>query len=405
MRRILFAWEMGHNFGHAAKIAPIARRLSPDMDVWVAARDMTAFRQIAPDLKCRLIPAPYAPTETTPRATYGYPGAIQSEGWGTQSQLNMQVQAWDAMFDAIQPDILVAQAAPTALLASRAQSIKRPSLKRVVLGSGYDTPILSDPMPSFDVKTQSDPETLRKAAAQERDTLHTANVALETIGAAKAPRLCDVLAPDLSLLVAWPETDHFAAQRKTSNAVYLGQMPGPNIGKHMNWAGRDRPKILAYLRPGSNIAQIGYDALSLLAAQHDIICAAPGLPAQNVKTLQQAGLQIHNGPVCLPPLLDGTDLILSLGGSGLVADGLRHGIRQVLLPTTREQMLVATQMARQGLAVGLAGTYTAQKVAEVTQALLQDKDELARVSACAKSLAIRFAESPDLTAVRCLRHL
>jgi hypothetical protein len=57
--RILLAWELGQNFGHVSKTATVAGRLAGRARLFVAVKDAAAFRRVAPDLPCTLLPAPF----------------------------------------------------------------------------------------------------------------------------------------------------------------------------------------------------------------------------------------------------------------------------------------------------------------------------------------------------------
>jgi len=120
--RILFAWEAGENFGHVSKIAEVARSLTGRAEVLAAVRNPIALRQIAPDLPVTVLPAPAAPPQAPTAgddAGRSYPDVLRHIGWSSPQTLGPLVEAWRNMFALARPDVLVVQAAPTALLAAR----------------------------------------------------------------------------------------------------------------------------------------------------------------------------------------------------------------------------------------------------------------------------------------------
>ena len=82
--RILFGWEMGANLGHAGKVTRVAAMLEDRAELFVAAREPVAIRQMAPDLKARLLPAPFSltrPMRRGERPGLCFPGNLLTEGW------------------------------------------------------------------------------------------------------------------------------------------------------------------------------------------------------------------------------------------------------------------------------------------------------------------------------------
>ena len=58
--RVLFAWELGANWGHASKIAEVAQALGPMVETVIAARAPSAIAAIAPALAAATRPAPFS---------------------------------------------------------------------------------------------------------------------------------------------------------------------------------------------------------------------------------------------------------------------------------------------------------------------------------------------------------
>lgn len=95
--RILFAWELGAHFGHASKIAEIARALEERAEIWVAARDPAGFRAIAPDIPVKLVAAPAAaprPPVSAEDQGISYPDDLRHVGWAEAAPLAALMEAW-----------------------------------------------------------------------------------------------------------------------------------------------------------------------------------------------------------------------------------------------------------------------------------------------------------------------
>jgi hypothetical protein len=399
---VLFAWELGANFGHANKIARAAERLQDQVDLFVAAREVAAIRQIAPDLKTTLLPAPYARTRRLSPGEHppaNFAAMLSTEGWHDPAALGATIEAWRSLFDLVQPDVIVAQAAPTALLAAWGSG-----RKTVILGGGYDNPPLSAPMVPFDGEN---PALAEIAESQEAAVLACANDALALIGAPRAENFCDLMACDLSLLMTWPEIDHYEnrAQVHPDHPPYLGALLGTGQGVEMDWAGRNGARILAYLRPGSPFATSGLRALAAAGPAHDIILSAPGIAPVDHKALTARGVQVSDKPVRLDRLLPDCDLGLSHASNGVGAAFLQAGVRQVGLPAQREQAMFARKLARSGLGLGIEGQFGPEVVNQAIRQALSDKTMKNRVREVADEIAARNSIAPDQAAAIAIKQL
>ncbi|SFB14341.1 hypothetical protein SAMN05421688_3203 [Poseidonocella pacifica] len=369
-RRILFAWELGANYGHAAQIDQVAEALPGNVDIYVAASDLAAFRAIAPNPDLRLLPAPRASvrrptTGDTPAVNLS--GLLATEGWDDPVDLATRIEAWRTIFRLTRPDAIVCQAAPTAMLAA----LGGPSF-RVTLGAGYDVPPSTDPLPAFD----REDETAKTAAiAADAVMLENINYARARVGEAPLARLSEVFDADLTLLMTWEVADHFAprSELEPHPPPYLGALATTQTGARASWRGGTAPKIFAYLRPGMPGTAAALGALDALASSADIILAIPGVSATDLQRLQARGVQVYDGPVRLKEILAKCDLAITHGSNGLGTLLLSHGVPQICLPGHIEQTLFTKAIARSGAGLGLGGQYTSATVAKLCQKCLQSK--------------------------------
>lgn len=371
-KKILFAWELGANYGHAVKMGQIAERLSDHCDVFIAARHPVSVRKMYPDLPAKLLQAPYQPTRAlreTETMGESYPGILRQDGWDSADSLIPLIEAWRSLFDLIQPDILVSQAAPTALLAAKSIT-QGPPMKTVVLGSGYDAPPRTAPMQTF---LRGNDAAEAKALDQESAALSFANAALAHFDAPPLAEFCDVLKTDLTALLSYPETDQYAwrAEVEPDHPPYLGNVFNTQSGQHVAWRNRGAPRILAYLRPQNRHFQNIISALGQIGPGNDIILAAPGLSDTLRAQLEQRAIIAVDGPVALGPLLPDCDLGISHAGIGTVAAFINGGVPQLCIPGHREQMLCAAAIANAGLGMGLAGKFGAEQVMQAVNTTLR----------------------------------
>lgn len=386
--RILFAWELGANYGHASKIIETVTALGPLAEVAVAAREPSAFAEIAPRLGLNIRAAPHAPPPPPPPLgpappVLSYPDALRFCGWNDAAQLAGLIRSWRALFADLAPDLIVAQAAPTALLAARGG----PSAT-ATLGSGFDAPARADPMPPYPgTHTPADLQ-----AAEDR-TLAIAEAALRETGGPALGRFRALFDAGPMLLAALIQTDHYRPRHRwePDHPPYLGHLFTTDQGTVLHWERDGRARILAYLRPGAHGFQAAARALAALRRDHDIVLAAPGLPTAVAGALRTAGLRVVDGPVRLDALLPQADVMLSHGSNGVVAASLVAGVPQVLLPTQTEQFMLTRCVASQKLALGLSGR---PDPAAIARALTEVRDSPA-LRAASQAAAATIAETAN----------
>ncbi len=135
--RIVLAWELGANWGHARRLEALARVLTArGHEVHLVVQDLGAFDARS----LRLWQAPvwsgllrYSATRALgPPQRYG--DLLANLGLQDAQAITGLLRGWEALIDAIRPDALVADFAPAALLASRGR------LPRLATGTGFTVP-------------------------------------------------------------------------------------------------------------------------------------------------------------------------------------------------------------------------------------------------------------------------
>jgi UDP:flavonoid glycosyltransferase YjiC (YdhE family) len=282
-------------------------------------------------------------------------------------------------------------------------------LPTAVIGGGYDNPPLADPMPLFGLARPSAvSEQWVVAKRHEAAALEVANAVLAQNAAPIADSFCELIRPDLSLLASWPFNDHYGDRSDLvpDPPPYLGPIFVEGRGAAYAWTDdKDGARIFAYLRPGTTTAAAGLRALAELASRHNVICAAPGLPARALRTLRERGVQVEAGPVQLAPLMEACDIGLSHASAGIGAAFLAAGVRQIGLPNHREQAMYARTLGKQGLGVGIEGKYGPDAVISCVETLLSDTAASARVKETAEVIHRQFPKDPAELAAEQLRAL
>jgi len=174
MVSILLAWELGGGLGHVTQLVPLAKGLqSAGHQVFVALRELPCAAGLLDNLGIALLQSPYKPpTDNPPIATpRNFAHVLWNAGFGDPAELQVLTEAWSDLLDSVNPDMIVFDHAPTALLAARGRKVKR-----VVIGNGFCCP--PDCSPLSDLRSWMPPEAEALQEA-ERHVLDCMNRVLE----------------------------------------------------------------------------------------------------------------------------------------------------------------------------------------------------------------------------------
>jgi hypothetical protein len=374
MARVLMAWELGGGMGHVVPLAQIGRALvARGHELHLVLRDLSGARQALGDLhghpRVVLWQAPlWLPKLPGAPVPLSYAELLFHAGYLDAARLASLVGAWAAVLRAIKPGLLLADHAPTALLASRLPGV--PAMRRGLLGTGFFLPPAVQPMPAFREWERADPQRL---LASEARALAAVNAVLAEAGAAPLAALHELVAADEQFLLTWPELDHYSPGLSgRPGARYWGALPARVEGQTAQWpeadaGGTPRARVFAYLK--ADHAAVEPTLAALARGNADTLAYVPGLPAAVRQRLAGPRLQFADRAVAMDSALAQADAVVCNAGSGTVCTALQAGVPVLMLPMHAEQMLFARRVVATG-----AGTLVLD--AEVAQRLLPSLDAL-----------------------------
>lgn len=339
MARILLAWELGGNGGHAAKLASLARALHAEgHHVSIAAQRPDAFRalrDLLPAIELRQAPLwpgllNHARDLPRLRQHQSFGDILADAGLADSGVLEFLLRAWQGLFSDLAPDLLVAEFAPAALLAASGK------IPRVALGTGFSLPPAH--LPAFPPFTEGQPPVLEEAAL-----LNVANHALARLGQAHLHHLPALMAAEATCPATFAALDPYGPHRIAPPLPPFLPAP-PKPAKH-------RDSLFVYLP--AQIPQIAPILKALLATAslgHRVFGHLPGMPSTERDSLTAAGLDLSPTPLPLDAITERASLILAQGGLGLTSTALAAGIPLLLLPTDREKRLTAEACEALGVA-------------------------------------------------------
>ena len=361
MARIVFAWELGGDYGHLSRLIPVALELARrGHEPVFVLRELVGAQKLLGPHGFRWYQAPlWLGRVNHLPDSLSYAEMLMRLGFLNAEALLGVCRAWRNLADLLTPDLLVLDHAPTALLATRGSDIAR-----VNLGSGFFVPPAGRPMPAFRWWERSN---LARLADSEERVRQVANEVLHALAAPPLLSLDELTRCEAELLCCFPELDHYLGR---VGGEYVGPVFSLGQGVAPEWPEGEGKRIFAYLKPDYTGLEPVLTALRVSRCR--VLLHIPGAAR---KTLQDHGSErmvFSPQPVDMESVRGQCDLAVTHGGIGTAAAMLLAGKPLLLLPTQTEQMMFAYRVGEQGMAA-LAATSNAATVARQLKRVLADK--------------------------------
>jgi hypothetical protein len=333
--RFLLTWELGGNTGHLHTLGAIGAALAArGHDLVFAVRDVASARSILGGLGAPVVQGPFWVYPVKEPLAANFSEVLFNVGYGNHARLTAIALAWRELIALAKPDMVIADHAPTALLAARALGVKR-----VTIGTGFTVPPLAAPMPTTQPWTSIAPERLKRA---DESCLAAINATAEALGAPKLERVADMFEGSLRVFGTFAELDHYGP--RPGERYY-----GPISGARSNLpAPSERCEIFSYFRAEYPPFNTVYEALRRIGKP--TLMVIPDAPPDLVAASRSEPVRVTRDQVDLRLLGSETKLVVTYGGHGTAARLLNAGLPLVLVPVQLEQALFAWQLRRARLA-------------------------------------------------------
>ena len=376
MATILVTWELGGGLGHLLPLEPLVRGLCDRGHRVVAAlKDLSRAAGVFGRTGVSYLQAPFRLGRVSghiqrPR-TFAH--VLHNVGFADAEELRTLAEAWRNLYEYVQPEVILFDHSPTALLAARGHPARR-----AVIGIPFACPPDVYPLPDLRPWLAGDAENLRR---DEHRVSQRVNRVLAAWGEAPVEYVSQLYHPvDETFLTTFPELDHYPNR---NGAEYWGVWPVTG-GAAPVWPPGDGKKVYAYLKPFPARG-------SLLALLSELRCPTlvyldrsdPKLQ----KRFQSSTLSFARRRLDPAEVAQQCDLAILNAGHGTTAAMLMAGKPILQLPIYLEQTLNAAATARLGAGLS-AGVTRPEEIAVKLMALLcsEDHAEAARRFAgrCAK---------------------
>jgi hypothetical protein len=346
MAHIHLGWELGGGLGHAGRLKMLAQELrARGHQVSMGLRDLVHTHNVLSDLDIPKFQAPvWLHQAMGLPPTQGNLAEILFQcGYLDAKALHGLVLGWRALFQQLKPDLLVADYAPTAILAARTLGLRSASV-----GIGFYSPPADQPLPPLR-DWEAIPEARLRGA--EAHLLRTANTILAQYGAAEFTHGAQLLLGDVPLLCTWPELDHYR-RGEAGGQRWLGPSFLPQGGVAPQWPAGGGRKVFAYLKTGhpDHLAVLQ----ALVAEGCSVLCYLPEVANGRPPPLASPLLHYAMAPVSLQAAFREADLCVCHAGEATLVQALLAGVPVLLLPMQAEQFLMSRQVQQVGAGVNAA---------------------------------------------------
>ena len=338
------AWELGGGLGHAGRLKPLAQEaLRRGHQVTLSLRDLTQTQALLSDLEAPLFQAPVwlHHVRGIPTPQISLAEILQGCGYLNANTLRGLFRGWHSLFQALQPDFVLGDYAPTAMLAARALKIPNAST-----GVGFYLPPLNRPLPSL--REWEAPQPVRLKTSEEQ-LLNACNAVLHEMGAQPLRMACEVLHGGHTFLQAWPELDHYHREPDADSLRWWGPNISPDMGSAPEWPQGNGPEVFAYLNANHP------DDAQVLAAVARLgcrcVCYMPEVASGRLAPVVSPQITYAKAPVNLGTTLNTCKLLICHAGASTLAQALLAGVPVFMLPTQAEQLLMARSVALAGCGI------------------------------------------------------
>jgi UDP:flavonoid glycosyltransferase YjiC (YdhE family) len=388
MSRILYVWELGDGYGHTNCFLPLALELRQrGHEIIFALRDLSYAQVLLGQYGFAYVQSPvWLPIAAgLPSPPLNYAEILHRFGYLDPSGLGSMVRAWRQLYQWVQPDLILADHAPTALLAAHGMDIPR-----ALLGNGFFSPARIDPTPNFRPWLEVSSQRLINSDAA---ALATLNRVLVELGMPTLKRLVDLFEVEEDFLCTFPELDHYSHRQ---DARYWGPIFSQQGQAEPHWPDAAGKRIFVYLRPRHQDFQQVLLTLRNLACP--VLIHAPTLSDRLIQQYQSDTLQFSSQPFNMALLRQTCDLGICHAGHGTTAGLLLAGIPLLLLPLHLEEYLLSQRVEKLGAGLVAEPEGPEPNYAHLIDRLLNDSSFTEQAKAFAKQYA-SFEQGQQLKAI------
>ncbi len=379
MANLLYAWEFGANLGHIGAFLPLARALRErgHRVNWAVASSTSAAR-VLDNEGFSWLQAPICPEQARQGPPLSYADILLRFGYANPTDLLGLVVAWRELIRLTGAKVVLADHAPTALLATRTLE-----LPAVLYSSGFCVPPRQQPTPNMRPWI---PLPIEQLAAIEQPALASINAILRHFGKLPLDSVAQLFDVAEDTLLGFPELDHYADR---GPARYWGNLPDAGVGAAPPWPEMPGKKLFAYLRRECHHHEAALAALRDLGLPTVIFF--PDAPDALIAKFASPHLAFSRKPVDLALAAQAATAAITYASMSTTTRFLLAGKPLLLVPGHLEQFLMARRVAEMGAGLFIDPEKPASGLADALRHVVESTD----IAANALAFARKYAAFPQ----------
>ena len=336
MASILYAWEFGANLGHVGAFMPLAKALRSAGHAlhWAVTQPAEVGDFLAGE-SFSWLPAPVHPEVRQNTPPLSYADILLRFGYADAKALFGLTGAWRELMRLTQPRLVLADHAPTAVLAARTLD-----LPVMLFSNGFTLPPRQTPLPSMRPWINVPAAQLQ---ALDNTACQTINAVLRRHGKKPLDFSAQLFDVTEETMVTFPELDHYSER---GPARYWGSLPSTGSGSPAAWPAGNGPRLFAYLRRETIHHPAILDALARLRLPTVIFF--PGIEPELRERYRAPHLIFLERPADIDQMTREADCAITYSSLATTTAFLLAGKPVLLLPGHLEQFMLARRVEEMG---------------------------------------------------------
>jgi UDP:flavonoid glycosyltransferase YjiC (YdhE family) len=292
-----------------------------------------------------------------------YADLLMHGGYAAPDALRGLMTGWQQVLDRTTPDLLIADFAPTAMLAARVAGVAM-----AAVGDGFSLPPLTAPLPTMRPWADVAADAL---ASVEGRILAVINARLGTLQVRELRRLRDLFDGVSTFLCTFPELDHYPNR---ADGIWYGEVFAPSRGPAAVWPAGTGERVYVDLDPRHPALTAIVEALGRLGLPTLVQAGAPqagGMGARQADAIERDAIRVTT-TTNRASVLSGCDMVICQGQE-VAVPALLAGKPMLMLPVFVEQMMTVHRVATQGLGYGVEPNADATAIDAAVRRLVDDR--------------------------------
>ena len=338
MARILFAWKCGGGIGHLTRYSELIDQLVADRhEILFAARSLSSASKVFDGRAVILMQAPFRMEDLkggvpAPRS---YLHVLKNQGFADLDGLMGRFKAWSSLYEMWQPNLIVSDHSPTAVLAAQHWR----GAKLVMSGGGFAVPPDQHPFQAFPIAPLHTRDTL--LAEEDVFLEQHINPLMQAIGGTRYHRLCDAFRADARWLCLFREIDHYP-HREAVNYLGTGYS---TAGESPLWPTGQGSKVFAYLKHHDDLEEL---LAHLRQLGLPTLIKGDQLPDSIEQNFAGPSVKFASKMQDMTQVAEQCDLGITNGSASATAHFLLAGKPVLMMPMHIEQLMGAKAIERTG---------------------------------------------------------